>query len=331
MPVEPTLSHIDFWDVGQGDCSVVHFSDGSIIIIDVGPKRSPLINWLHEKPKLIRDIILTHNDADHVGALASLLAEHGDRVGHVWMLLDRPKNNVQFEQIFSYALTWEKKTGREIQTALSGQSIWNSRKQGLELKIVHPSFSELMIANNPNKSSAMVILESKDGWLKAWAGDLELQTVVRKCATQTVHTLIGPHHGAPSDLRYKGQAKYSASIGAEALKLNNAFLSVGTGNGYKHPNPSYVFSLAKAGTHVSCSQLTKICDKKKSVAGKAIFNGSAMLGLPAASTGVACRGTKRISFNGDQILPDKYEMQHRLAIENLETPLCLKGSGWKKK
>jgi hypothetical protein len=273
---------------------------------------------------------LTHNDADHVGALASLLAEHGDRVEHVWMLLDRPKNDSKFETLFNRAFEWETKTGRAITQAASGVSLWASTDQGLELKIIHPTFSESILADDPNKGCAMIVLESKDGWLKAWPGDLELETVVRKCAGKSVHSLVGPHHGCPSDLLQKnGKAKYAAATGAETLKLKRVFLSVGSGNIYKHPNPSYVFSLAKAGTHVVCSQVTKLCDGSRCVQGsKPVFNGSAMLGLPSPHKGVACRGAKRVIFQGDQAQEDKFAMQHLLATAELESPRCLKGRGW---
>ena len=247
------------------------------------------------------------------------------------MLLDRPKNDPKFEALFNCAFGWETRTGREIKTVVSGQSMWLSANQGLELKIVHPSFSELMNADNPNKSSAMVVLESKEGWLKVWPGDLELETVVTKCGGKSVHSLVGPHHGAPSDLLPKGgKVKYRAETGAEALKLKRAFLSVGSCNQHKHPNPSYVFSLAKAGTHVVCSQVTKVCDAKRCNSRRPVFVGSAMLGLPSPPKGVACRGTRRVSFLGDQILPDKFAMQHLLAVAELDTPLCLKGRGWTK-
>jgi beta-lactamase superfamily II metal-dependent hydrolase len=332
MNGEPTLAHIDFWDVWQGDCSVIHLSDGSLIIIDVGPKRSPLISWLHGKSKMIRHVLLTHNDADHAGALSPLLADHGGRVQHLSMLLDRPKNDPKFEALFGHALAWGKRTGRSITQVTSGQTLWASQTQGLELKIVHPTFSESILADDPNKGCAMVVLESKQGWLKVWPGDLELGTVVKKCSGQTVHSMVGPHHGCPSDLLQKRNraSKYQAAIGAQELKLKSAFLSVGSGNTYKHPNPSYVYSLAKEGTHVVCSQVTKFCDAKRCTKGnRPVFNGTALLGLPTPHIGVACRGTKRVHFQGDQAQMDKYAMAHLIEASKLATPLCLKGRGWK--
>lgn len=329
---EPILSHIDFWDVWQGDCSVIHLSDGSLIIIDVGPKNSPLIDWLYGKSKIIRHVLLTHNDADHAGAMPSLLADHGDRVERVSMLVDRPKNDPAFDRLFRYALQWEERTKRAITQAISGQVLWTNVVQGLELKIVHPSFSEGVLANTPNKSCAMAVLESNSGWLKVWPGDLELETVVQKCDGKRVDSMVGPHHGCPSDLlKSRGAKKYLASTGAEALKLKRAFLSVGSDNRYGHPNPSYVFSLAKAGTHVACSQLTSCCDTSRWSAGnRPVFNGSGRLGLPAPRKGVACRGTKRVFFRGDKALDDNLTIQHLLEVAKLEKPLCLKGRGWKK-
>ena len=65
---------VDFWDVGQGDCSVIRLPDSSLVIIDVGPRTRPLIDWLQEKPRRIHSIVITHNDADHAGGLPGLVS-----------------------------------------------------------------------------------------------------------------------------------------------------------------------------------------------------------------------------------------------------------------
>src|SRR2546429_7300991 len=86
------LLEIDLWDVGQGDCTVVKLPSGRLLIIDVGPRGSPLIDWLNEGSRRgvgVEAIVLTHNDADHAGALPSIVADHKQRIGAIWMLLDR--------------------------------------------------------------------------------------------------------------------------------------------------------------------------------------------------------------------------------------------------
>jgi beta-lactamase superfamily II metal-dependent hydrolase len=52
-----TRLEVVFWDVGQGDCSTLQLPDGSLVIIDTGPRGSPLIDWLNDHPgKKIRAV-----------------------------------------------------------------------------------------------------------------------------------------------------------------------------------------------------------------------------------------------------------------------------------
>src|SRR5688500_8836106 len=94
---------VSFWDVGQGDCSTIHLPDGRLVVIDVGPRGSPLIDWLHDNPRDICAIVLTHNDSDHVGALPSLLGSFKSRISSFFMLVDRPTHSPVFDKIFRSA------------------------------------------------------------------------------------------------------------------------------------------------------------------------------------------------------------------------------------
>lgn len=322
-----SVSHIDFWDVGQGDCSVVHFSDSSILLIDVGPKTNPLIQWLKDKPRKIRGVVLTHNDADHSGALCSLVEDHNDRIEGIWMLQDRDKNDRQFEKLFNCALKWEKAGKYKIQRAEAGRQLWKSESQGLCLQIVHPSFSESIEANNPNRHSAMIVLSrhaSPNDWLIGWPGDLELKTVAAHSLGTTLKVMMGPHHGAPSDRKPKSEVRANAA----SISPMRSFISVGATNRYNHPSPRYVQSLALAGTHVVCSQITNCCDRAAVQSKSSVFPGSALLGLPQAR-GVACRGAWRIHLNGMELVPDPNDELHLARVALLHRPMCLKGRGWK--
>src|SRR5438270_7348291 len=104
------LLEIDLWDVGQGDCTVIKLPNGKLLIIDVGPRGSPLVDWLNERrheAARIESIILTHNDADHAGALPSIITEHKNRIEGIWMLLDREVSAPHFQKIFRAAVEGE--------------------------------------------------------------------------------------------------------------------------------------------------------------------------------------------------------------------------------
>jgi beta-lactamase superfamily II metal-dependent hydrolase len=315
-----SLVHIDYWDVGQADCSVLHFADGGIILIDTGRMKNPLVDWLQDRPRTINSIILTHNDADHAGALCSLVGVHESRIGSIFMLLDRAKDDPKFQKLFRCARAAEKRGSFKIQTASADTVIWASPDDKTFLRIVHPTFSELIEASSPNAASALVVLEHSGKILAIWPGDLELKKIVRLTSCDNLDMLLGPHHGGPSDLK-----KNSVPL-PTSLKPKRAFMSVGTFNLYGHPRPLYVKALGKRGCVVRCSELTVRCDADRVGLREPVFSGAGALGLRANSTGVPCRGSFRAYFNDGMLVPDEFETEHTERIFKLAKPLCLRGT-----
>lgn len=317
------LTQIDFWDVGQGDASVIHFSDGSIIIVDTGLRGSPLVDWLADRPRVIRAIVLTHNDADHAGALCSLVQDHSARIGGIHMLRDRPVKDPVFQKLFRCAYEGESKGHYKIEELRTGVVLWRSGDGLTELCVQHPSFSESVMAENPNASSALLVLKHQDQWLVIWPGDMPLATLAGKAGGKNPVVMTGPHHGAPEGCKLKVESV--AHI--RSVSPARAFISVGTRNGYSHPRPRYLQNLARAGCHVVCSQITNRCDPNSVNAARPVFNGTAMLGLRAPRVGVACRGAWRVFFQNGVLIPDPYDAVHREKIKDLRRPQCLiKGS-----
>ncbi|NJK92905.1 MAG: MBL fold metallo-hydrolase [Blastochloris sp.] len=153
------------------------FDDQSVLFIDLGLFSTPIVDWLNDRPREIRAILLTHNDSDHAGGLCSLSKDHGRRIQSIYMLQDRPKKHSQMEKIFRCAYEGEQKGYYKITQAAAGQVIWQNQAQGLILKIVHPSFSQAYLASNPNQHSAMAVLTYHDIIIATWPGDLLLKQV----------------------------------------------------------------------------------------------------------------------------------------------------------
>lgn len=324
--LEVELTHIDFWDVGQGDTTALHFSDKSILLIDVGPRGSPVVGWLAEHPQPIRAIILTHNDADHAGALCSIVAEHKHRIGAIYLLQDRPKKDEAFQKLFRCALEGERQGFYTLQNLETGKCPWESPYGKMRLRVLHPSFSEFIEAGTPNTTSAMLILECADEWLSLWPADLILSQVASKVGEAKPWIMVGPHHGCPEDYKKKPESVQCV----ERIAPRRGFISVGTRNGYSHPRPRYVQLLGKTGCQVVCSEITRWCDPETVKSGQDVFPGSAMLGLRAPPKGVACRGAWRVLCRNGTLVSDGYDDEHLARIAKLRRPLCLRGRGWKK-
>ncbi len=315
----PFLTQIDFWDVGQGDASVIHFNDGSVILVDTGLRGSPLVDWLADRPRVIRAIVLTHNDADHAGALCALVRDHSVRIGGIHMLRDRPVRDPVFQKLFRCAYEGESKGHYKIEELRTGVVLWRSGDGLTELSVEHPSFSESVMAANPNASSAMLVLKQQGQWLAIWPGDMPLATLAGKAGGRNPVVMTGPHHGAPEGYKKKPESVQHV----KAISPARAFISVGTTNGYSHPRARYLKLLARQSCHVVCSQITRVCDPESTKSKRPVFNGTAMLGLRAPRGGVACRGSWRVLFQGGALIPDSYDASHREKLKGLRRPQCL--------
>ncbi len=307
---------IDFWDVGQGDSTVIRLPDGSLILIDVGPKGSPVVDWLADHPPIIHALVLTHNDQDHAGALPSVVKVPGVTVRTVYMLLDRDKRNPRFQNIWR-PVREEEKRGRLSVLALSRDTqIWDGDDTGL--RVVYPSFSESIEATRPNESSAVVCLVHKGDTRIIWPGDAPMQVVAEKCSKTLPQLLHGPHHGGPVDRK---QNCFEAWV--RAVEPERVFVSVGTNNSHGLPTPAYLNLQASRGCRVLCTQITRLCDNRSIHNRVPILQTAALLGLKAARTGIPCRGCFRLVVEDGDALSDAFDAEHLRRVRALRRAQCL--------
>lgn len=315
-----TRLEVTFWDVGQGDCSTITLPDGSLIIIDVGPRGSPLIDWLYDKPRRIHAVVLTHNDSDHVGALPSLVGTLKDRIKNFYMLVDRPTTNRVFDKTFRCAMEGERLGYYNIRRLETGTVIWQDSALNAKLISVFPTMSGNILASTPNQTSGIICLNLNAKTEIIWPGDSDLQRVANQCPGTYPYTMFGPHHGAPAD--YK---KISAVAAIKAISPERAFISVGTKNTYSHPRPKYLQRLEREGCRLVCSQITNFCDPNTVRGNRPVIATHLALGLRPPRSGVSCRGAWQIHWNGATFESDIFDAEHVDRISCLRRPQCLKG------
>lgn len=306
---------IDFWDVGQGDGTVVRLPDGQLVLIDVGPRASPIVDWLADYNHRIYAVIITHNDEDHAGSLPSLVKMPGITIGTIYMLLDRDKKSPAFQNIWRPVREEESKGRFAVRGLARDTVIWQSGTRCL--KVVYPSFSENIEAIRPNETSAIVCLSEGDAFRIIWPGDAPMQIVAEKCPAATPHLLHGPHHGGPVDRKKAG-----FKVWTESLMPERVFISVGTNNSYSLPSQTYLNHQASRGCVVTCTQLTKLCDNSHVTNQVPVLQTAALLGLRAARSGVPCRGCFRLVVQNGKILPDVWDREHLKRIRALRRPQC---------
>lgn len=302
---------VDFWNVGQGDSSSLLFSDGSLVVIDVGPPGNSFVQWMVENPRHIDCLALTHNDMDHIGGLDQLY-DAGISVAQAFSLLDRPKKNLK--ESFS-------KLNQMSKGRLFRLEVGNTPKPPIflrddfALEVRCPSYT-MNFQKERNFTSAILVLTFQGRDLITWGGDQKLEVVAEK--TTETQMLFGPHHGAPQDNRTHF-AKHLSTISP-----SYCFVSVGSKNIYQHPKEEYIKALAERGCIIQCSQLTCKCSSMQSH----ILQGEAYYGLPAPKTGISCHGHLR--FNIDEtgnFLPDELYQIHRDRVCAAGfVPLCMVAS-----
>lgn len=331
---------VDFWDVGQGDCSVIRLPDNSLFIIDVGPRNSPLLDWLVKRNEPIKGIVLTHNDEDHAGCFSAILDACGHRIQKVILLEDRGMSQPSTKKIVATALKWRARPNRQLsrleipdgekQMTLYEQDIGFNGEDLLTLYAVYPDVvsafhQQTLKSPNPNQVSGVLCLDINNQTKFIWGGDAPMEKVATTCAGKSPSVLVGPHHGGPIDRDKKGYAEQFAKIHPETV-----YVSVGTGNTHNHPIPRFIdLHQTKERRTVVCSQLQH-CDRIRKQNRTHVLHNHLSLGLgaPTGSQDVTCRGPMRYTWSGAPVrdfLPDPFSQKHAEEIKGLHKPLCLGG------
>ncbi len=291
---------VDFWNIGQGDASSICWEEAEdgvehLDLIDIGPSgTTQLSEYFVPRSKVrswqIDNLVLTHNDIDHIGGLTWLKGKGGlVKIGKVFVLDD-----------------WQGKPERKNSLAWLMNQVGNGNLKRLEhpltiathgeysLEVLYPSFQEnIQHECNPNETSGVLALKWQDKPLVVWGGDNRLKTLADVAPAGSVW-LFGPHHGAPQDRNKKTFCAHASAIGAQ-----NCLLSFCTKNGYGHPFPQYVGALSACGCNVVCLQQARQCAEKRHTLG---LNGDGVLGLwTPPSPAVQCHGHVRLQISNGLI------------------------------
>lgn len=306
---------IDFWDVGQGDCSVITLKDKRLVIIDVGPRSSPIINWLNDTPKTIEAIILTHNDADHIGALNGILTLPYVTINKVYLLNDQ-RTAQKYKELFAKLI--ELKNQIKVYYIQKDTVIFEDEDRILE--VVFPDVLTGMTATTHNQASAILGLRHGDSVEFVWGGDAQFLDIVEAYTFKiNPNVLVGPHHGAPTDR--KKIKKYSLK---NLLPFIN-YISVGTNNRYSHPCPSYIKFLSEMGIKTYCSEITNSCNRKAVIKNFHILKPEIYGHVsPTSKNVVHCRGGMQYFLKDGNWQIDGWDSIYLKKLSSLSHRLCIR-------
>jgi beta-lactamase superfamily II metal-dependent hydrolase len=316
--VARALLTVDFWDVGQADCSVIELPDSSLVIIDVARKSGPLIEWLQRRTNPIRAIVLTHNHDDHAGAMPSIVHQFKQRIGTVFMLKDVDKSDAVFAKIFRPIAEAYHAGFFDVQPLDKGRRIAGDNSIGLQIEAAYPHFVGANEAKDRNEYSGIIRLRLNGATEVIWAGDTLLRLLAENCSGEEPSVLAGPHHGAPKDTDHIDATTWIRSVGSK-----RGFISVGSNNNHSHPKARYLQALRSQGCRVICSQITDRCDPDAAITGRPIIPSHGLLGLSPQRKGTACRGAFRLELRNGALVADKWDSEHLRRISSLAHPQCI--------
>jgi len=325
---------VDFWDVGQGDCSVVHLPDGNLFVIDVGPPNSPLLRWIESHPRLpIHSIVLTHNDADHAGCAFDILNRFKQRISYFVFVDDRAYGTTEAtDQLLTFAAGLHKRGEIQmvrLEVLADPLPLWGF-DGGTNFQVIiyalYPNIGASIhglhgrSSSQPNEVSGILCLDVNGKTEVIWTGDASMQTVSQVCRSLKPSVIVGPHHGGPIK---RNQASFVPSFNDP--QPDNVFVSVGSTNGNSHPVKKFVGLHCAHGRRVCCSQLVH-CDRERFLKQEHVLNSHLQLGIlpPKESTAVTCRGPMQISWNfkTHTFRFDRFHQRHKGLLSDVARPYC---------
>jgi beta-lactamase superfamily II metal-dependent hydrolase len=341
-------------EVGQGASAALVepipgvANENQATLIDVGANGRRLAAWLAIRVTRIPAILLSHNDRDHVGALAQLVHAYKKKINRVLLVPDRkqaPSTWLPAEQweadewvreidVLSAPLTSHQSPGRLIVGPDDGCSF--------RLYCAYPPTPWLFslfgwvparlsfFLPGGNRLSAVLRLTSADTGAPTHAlfgGDLDYQGwkyLASRRRDLSCEVFLVPHHGGPQ----RRTKDFGPAQLAQATCPRFALISAGTNNADSLPHEDLIRAMHGAGATVLCTQITDQC-LSGATPPATVPNLAVRPRLPSAPClapgGTACAGSIVVTFpaNGpevDRLLAHQTEVNRLQASGHL--PLC---------
>ena len=254
--------HIDFLNVGQGDCTLVTPPSGDLLLIDCADSTVAVAHLQRIRQatrRTLGTVIVSHSDLDHCGGVIAVLEDtlrHRALPVTVYADIDRHKNIPKAWRDLIAFLQRNYPDKLRVRTVSETPAVVCEDSSALpvwSVKIVHPDHvqrlslaSQLRLAPNPLSYVVEVTLGPTSVLV---AGDAHAKALIH-ASTGPVSVLRAPHHGA----RLSGLSDmYSA------LEPSVAVVSVGTNNRHEHPHVDHIMAARAAGCAIACTQLTARC------------------------------------------------------------------------
>ena len=240
---------VHFLDVGQGDCTVLEFPDGDVLIVDAGDgsfeTEHKIISYIKGLHASSYSILATHADYDHYGGFAEIIRTFGAETAY----LPQTGTNLAGYRRF---LAAAESSGCKFKTLSRYLTV--TRPSGAYAVCISPRSDA---ESNDNDASAVLFVSyggvnillggdisaSQENTLLAEYNLLEGIFDSGDCRVRLEDTdiLKVSHHGSANSTSEKWLSLISPST---------AVFSCGRGNGYSHPAAESVARLTEIGADI---------------------------------------------------------------------------------
>lgn len=227
---------VEFFDIGQGDSSMIHLPNNQQILIDGGPNEGVLDHLDKSMPffdKKIEIVILTHGDADHLAGLVEVIQDY--RVERVYM--------PNWEHTSGLFKTWKKllKENEVEVTYIEQGLVLNIGDASMEF--LHPS--ELTSEGRSINDESVVCKFIYHELDILFTGDISIPVEERLVFSYgeqlEAEILKVPHHGSKSS---------SSDIFIDTVQPGIAVIQAGKENKFNHPHERVLYRYDKSGVNI---------------------------------------------------------------------------------
>ena len=229
--------HIIFFNVGQGDATLIVTPSGRQVLIDGGQVPTQLNDQLGDHlpfyDRHLDIVVATHPDADHVTGLVGVFERY--RVD--WLITDG--SEVGETAVYDAVLEAATDSGATVKAAVVGEQI--DMGDGIVLQMLHPG--ERRDADNRNENSVAMRLTYGD-FAYLFTGDGEImaeRAMLQSGLELTAVVFKAGHHGS----------RTSSSLNfLQAVQPRYLIVSAGADNRFGHPHPEVLERAEQMGTAV---------------------------------------------------------------------------------
>lgn len=248
-PREEGELRVHFLDVGQGDCTVIEFPSGDVVLIDAGDgsffNRIHTVRYLKALAPAHLTMVLTHADADHYGGFEALVQAFGADAFYL---------PAAGEDTPEYAALLDAVERSGAETGVMTRYGVIADRSGAYLACISPRSLD---DEEGNEASSVFYLRY-EGVGVMLAGDISSAVehrLVRENALLEGIFDCGDFRVRPEEteilkVSHHGSAYSSCAEWLSLLSPEAAVVSCGAGNSFSHPSPEALGRISAAGAEI---------------------------------------------------------------------------------